>query len=232
MKKCLILVGCLLTLVACAEYKAVRQPNLSYDLECQQNKVICNGLELMIKPIHLKTDLRNYFDDDLIEYGVLPIQVNLCNRSSETLYFNVEGLNLIDPTNSRLPVMTSQAVVDKAEKSYWRTAGWTVAFGLFGLIPSAINVSNTNKKIQADYESRTIKSGNMVPGSITEGLAFFSVPPDISSLEGWRLVVALKNGGNNDTLFVEVGMHGSIEPRPKEDKTNDKKTGTEQPLLD
>ncbi len=34
-----------------------------------------------------------------------------------------------------------------AKKSYWRTAGWGGAFGIVGIIPSLINVSNTNDKI-------------------------------------------------------------------------------------
>jgi len=203
----------------CASYKAARQPVLSYDLQAQQDKMENEGVVCMIKPIHLKSELERYFDDDLLQYGILPVQVYLCNKShGRNVIFSTEGINLINRSNSRPPVLSSEQVIDKARKSYWRTAGWAVAFGVSGLIPSAINVSNTNKKTQADYESRMIKGGNLIPDGVTEGLAFFSVPPDIGSLNGWRIGIILKDPQSSQDIVMNYGLSGTVIPRPKEEE--------------
>ncbi len=221
MKK-IIIVMLLVLSTACSTHKAVRQPNLTYDLNAQQNKMNQNGLELMIKPIHLKSELTTFFDDDLLEYGILPVQVALCNKTEETIHFSTEGINLIDPSGNRCPLMPVQSVVDKTKKSYWRSAGWGVAFGVFGLIPSAINVSNTNKKIQADYDSRILKSGNMVSGAVTEGMAFFEVPENFNTLDGWKLAITYKDPLNDKMEIIEYGMTGNIKKRElPENKSTD-----------
>ena len=113
--------------------------------------------------------------------------------------------------------MSSEQVIDKAKKSYWRAAGWGVAYGVFGLIPSMINVSSTNKTIPADYESRIIKGGNLICGGVTEGLAFFSVPEDLSNLSGWKVSVILKDIESSEDIVLEHGLSGTIIP-PKERK--------------
>jgi hypothetical protein len=212
-----------LTLVlcsSCASYKAARQPALSYDLEAQGNKVEEQGIVCMVKPIHLKSELETYFDDDLLQYGVLPMQIYLSNKEhGRNVVFSTDGINLIEPSSTRCPVMSCDQVLEKAKKSYWRTAGWGAAFGIFGIIPSAINVSNTNKKIQADYESRAIKGGNLIPDGVTEGLVFFSVPPDISSLNGYTVSIILKDPQEGQDIDIKYGLSGTVVPRKTEKET-------------
>lgn len=211
---CLVLVS----FFGCSTHKAARQPDLSYDLKAQENKVDKDGIALMTKCFHLKSELVTYFDDDLLQYGILAIQINLQSKSyPKTVVFNTDGINLIDSTGTRNPIMSSEQVIEKAKKSYWRTAGWGVAFGIFGVIPSLINVSNTNEKIQADYESRMIKGGNLICGGVTEGLIFFSVPEDLSNLSGWKVSVILKDIESSNNIVLEHGLSGTIIP-PKERK--------------
>lgn len=187
-----------------------------------------DGIALMTKCFHLKSEMETYFDDDLLQYGILPIQINLQNKSyPKTVVFNIDGINLIDPTGTRNPIMSSEQAIDKAKKSYWRAAGWGVAAGIFGIIPSMINVSNTNKKIQADYESRMIKGGNLICGSVTEGLAFFSVPEDLSNLSGWKVSVILKDIKSPEDIIIEQGLSGTIIP-PKERKPKTKDNNADQ----
>jgi len=214
-----ILCFSLALLTSCATHKAARQPNLSYDLRAQENKVDNEGVTLMAKCFYLKSEMVTYFDDDLLQYGLLPVQINLKNNSyPRTLVLNADRINLIDPTGVRIPIMSYDQVIDKAKKSYWRTAGWAVAFGLFGAIPSLINVSNTNEKIQADYESRMLKCGNLNCGSETEGLTFFSVPEDLNSLNGWKISVVLKDTENNNDIILDHALSGSIVPPKKRSK--------------
>jgi hypothetical protein len=208
----------LVLLSSCASYKAVRQPDLSYNLEAQEKKVDTEGVVLMVKCFHSKSELITYFDDDILQYGVMPVQINLKNHSyPRPLTLNTDGINLVDPKGVKIPTMSCEQVVEKTKKSYWRTAGWGVAFGLVGAIPSLINVSNTNEKIKADYESRMFKTGNLICGSVTEGLVFFSVPEDLNSLNEWKISVALKDKETEKDIILGYDLSGNIVP-PKERK--------------
>jgi hypothetical protein len=206
----------LILTASCASHKAAQIPPLAFDLEAQQNQTMCEGVVLMAKPIHSKTDQEQYFDVDLLEDGILPIQVHVCNKGHENpIVLSPESLNLINASGDRMPICSHEQVMDSAKRSYWRTAGWGAAFGLIGIIPSLINVSNTNKQIEADFSSRELKGGTVVNGGTTEGLVFFSVPPEINSLNGWKLSLLVSDSVEDQKILVEQGLHGTVVPRPK-----------------
>lgn len=211
----------------CATHKAAHQPNLSFDLKAQENQINQDGISYMVKCFYLKSDLDTYFDDDILKYGILPVQINLQNKHyPRPVILNTDGINLINSTGVRFPMLSCEQVMEKIKKSYWRTAGWGVAFGLLGVIPSAINVSNTNKKIRSDYESRMIKSGNLVCGGMTEGLCFFSVPEDLDNLSGWQVSTVLKDIQEEKSIIVRYGLSGTVIP-PKERKQEPEESSEE-----
>lgn len=214
-----LILPCILILIfSCAHHQPVQVPQLALDLQAQQNKVEKDGVVLMAKPIHRKSELKAYFDDDLLDIGVLPIQISVINKTnSRTLVLSPAGINLIDAGGGTVPHLEGQALHEKVKKSYWRSAGWTAAFGIFGLIPSLINVGNANERIQAYYDARAIKGGNLVPGAMVEGLCFYSVPPELSSLHGWKISIALINPVTSDHIFIEYGLQGTIIPRPNKE---------------
>lgn len=202
----------------CASYQPARVSTLTHDLQAQENKVAKDGVVLMVKPIHMESELQAFFYDDLLgKYGILPIHINLCNKDYKgTLVFSTDSLNLISPSRNRVPILAVDDVMKKAKKSYWRTAGWGLAFGVFGIIPSAINVSKVNKKMQADYDTKTLKSGNLTCGSQTEGFAFFSVPQTLTNLSGWQLSLILKDRRQDKDILLDFGLEGTIVKRKTE----------------
>jgi hypothetical protein len=209
----------LLFVQGCASYQVTTAPALEYDLEVQNNMAKNEGFMLMAKPIHHHSDLEQYFDDDPLKYGILPMQLYVENKDHETAMLCAsEGINLMDSANTRVPAMSVDQVMDKVKKSHWRTAGWTVGLGIFGLIPSAVNVNNTNKKMRADYETKMFKGGKLAKGNATEGFLFYSVPEDIKSLDGWRLAAVLKSTDQGSDLILTQALSGTIAPRPKETK--------------
>ena len=216
LRACFIVCLILFVSSGCASHKSARQPNLSIDLKAQENKVEKDGITLIVKAFHLKSELVTYFGDDLLKYNVLPVQINLQNKSYErTVVLNTDGINLSDLAGNRNSIMPSEQVIGKAKKSYWRAAGWGAVISLLAVIPSLINISNTNNKIQADYESRMIKGGNLICDGVTEGLTFFSVPKDLNSLYWWKVSVILKDIESSKDIILEYGLSGTIVP-PKE----------------
>jgi hypothetical protein len=219
---------CWCALTSCATHNAAQLPQLSLDLNAQQHKVEEKGLVGMVKPIHLPSELKTYFDYDLIADGILPVQIHVMNKSyGKPCGLNTTAINLVDATGTRLPVLSVDQVLDKVQKSQWRSVGWGVAFGLVGVIPSIINVSQTNDKIRADYEARVLKSGNVVPGAVTEGVMFFSIPSDTSSLDGWKVATILVDYGDSTGIVIENRLEGAVAPRsmPVQDPTSQTSEG-------
>lgn len=191
----------------------VKPPMLSFDLHAQSNKISEQGVECLAKAYSQKTKLEQYVGQDLLKYGILPVHISLTNKSNSNLVIDTQAISIADITGSSSSPMSMDQVCDEANKSYWRTAGWTVLFGVFGIIPSAINVSNTNKKIRSDYESRVLQSGNLIAGGITEGMMFFPVRKGLNTLSGMMLRIPLVDKLTNETKTLSYSFSGMIPHR-------------------
>jgi hypothetical protein len=159
----------LLTVLGCATHAPIKPPNLLSNLDAQQTRKALNGVEIMARPIHAKTELTAYYDEDLIQYGVLPFHVCFKNSAPDSCGVNTSYAALLEPDGSARSVMPQEELYSRASKSYLRTVGMGAAFGLIGAVPSAINVALVNEKIKADYESCMLKNGDLLGGGILRG---------------------------------------------------------------
>jgi hypothetical protein len=185
---------------ACASYQAATAPSLAFDDTARQNKVEVEGVLLMAKATHHESDLRQYFGDDPLQYGILPVQIRVENRSYEPfVYCNCYSINLIHPNGHRMTVLTLDQVME------------TLGFGVFTLLPGADNVSNFNKEMRADLESKIFRAGKIHSRSTKEGFAFFVMPKRLESLEGWKLTAVVV--GVDHKLTLEVPFHGGVARR-------------------
>jgi len=211
---------CMVT--SCASHKAAQLPQLNLDVNAQQDKVEQRGFVGMVKPIHLESELKTYFDYDLITDDILPVQITILNKAyGKPCMFSPTGINLVDTSGNRMPMLSMEQLMDKIQKSYWRSVGWGAAFGLLGAIPAAINVAKTNEKIRADYETRSLKNGPIIPGAFMEGVAFFSIPPQTNDLNGWKLTVLLSDPVDSTNIGIEKTIAGKIESRSKQEQTTE-----------
>jgi hypothetical protein len=201
---------------ACASYQAATAPSLSLDAAARQQRSEESGISLMAKAMHREADLKRYFDDDPIKYGVLPVQIHVENRTHGTpVLCSCDGMNLIDDQGVRMTALSVDQVMDEIKRSHWRTAGWTVGFGVFGLIPSAVNVNKVNKQMRADLESKIFIGGQLPEGDVEEGFLFFAVPQTLDSLDGWKLVAVIADDGEFEDVTLEQRFSGRIAPRTR-----------------
>lgn len=215
------LVGLVALASGCASHRVTEAPALSFDLEAQQQVVETSGVAMMARPVHAKSELETYFDNDLVRLGILPVQVNLHNKSyGGNLIFSPQSISLYAPDDSHVVQLGVNQIMDRAKKSYWRSAGWGVAFGLVGAGVSAVNVSQTNKKVRSTYESRIIKGGNLDEGNMTEGFVFFDVPKDLDSLDGWKLGMVLRDPNEGRNVALEYGFAGTVVARKDHGETD------------
>ena len=193
----------------CASHDPIQDPSLDTDLKVQSGKKTVNDVSIMIRVVHDKEMLQAYYDEDLVGWGMLPVQVNIENLGKEPAYLGLEYAALICPTGRIQSALSFEQAYHKAKKSYWATAGWAVAFGLVGAVPSLINVSQTNEKIAADYKRVMLKSGEMVENAHTEGSIFFDIDKKIASLDGWKFKIGFER--ETKPFMVTFDLEGKVE---------------------
>ena len=77
MKKHTFLIFCLILFLfsGCTYYVFNSHPDLTQDVKAKENEVSKDDIRLMAKCIHLKSEMKTYFDRDLVEYGIFPVQI-------------------------------------------------------------------------------------------------------------------------------------------------------------
>lgn len=203
---------------SCASHDIQKTATLETLPENKADRIQSQGFEFIAKPILSEEEHISYFDNDLIKQGILPLQLYIGNVESDEIYqLKPEDIVVTDVNGDRKPAMTVEQIVEKTKKSYWRTAGWTVLFGVFGAVPSAINVSKTNEKIRSSYNARILKESSLRKGAEAEGLMFFVIPKDSASIDNWELSMMLKGTATSDTVPLKYQLKGAIPVRKSDD---------------
>jgi len=206
----------------CTSRMVLRQSDLSHDLKTKESEMNKDGISLLVKCIHLKSEMKTYFDRDLLHYGILPVQIYIQNKSYPgAVVLNTNGINLIDLNGAKNPIMSCDQIIEKRNETlrYMIGAAFdTVAVNPLFFIIDPFVYSDKIKKIQSSYKSHSIKFGNLISGGVTEGFTFFSVPKDLNNLNGWKISVVLKDTENNNDIILDHALSGSIVPPKKRSK--------------
>lgn len=204
----------------CASHDVQNTATLETLPENNAERIESQGFELIAKAILSEEEHISYFDNDLIKQGILPLQLYIGNVDSDDIYqIKPEDIVITDANGVRKPALTVDQIVQKTKKSYWRTAGWTVLFGVFGAVPSAINVSKTNAKIRASYNAKILKESSLRRGNETEGLMFFVIPKESTSIDNWELSMVLNGNTSANTVPLKYQLRGEIPERKSADSS-------------
>jgi len=221
MKKQTFLIFCLILFLfsGCTSRVVHHNPDLSHDVKAQEREVNKDGIRLRVKCIHLKSEMKTYFDRDLVHYGILPVQIYIQNKSyPRTVALDINGINLIDLSGTKNSIMSCEQIINKM-KWIQQYAGFTalefVTLDPIGFIIGSLETSDKIKKNQSSYESHSIKFGNLISCGVTEGFTFFNIPKDLNNLNGWKISVVLKDTETKNDIILEYALSGSIVP-PKE----------------
>lgn len=219
MKRQNLLIFCFMLLLfsGCTYPMVLHQSDLSHDLKTKESEVNKDGIILMVKCIHLKSEMKNYFDRDLVHYGILPVQIYIQNKSyPKTVVLNIDGINLIDLTGAKNPMLSCDQIIEKRKEILRFMVGTSISlFDPIGFMIGSIESSDKITKIKSSYKSHSIKFGDIISGGVTEGFTFFSVPNDLKCLNGWKISVVLKDTENNNDIILDYALSGFIVPPKK-----------------
>lgn len=207
---------------ACASHKVTEVPELTFNAKMLGKSVKTNGVQFIANPIYEEEALKTYFDDNLLEYGILPVQLNIANKGyNGNLMFSPTSISLTTAEGANCPQLSLDQLYDEVKKSYGRSVGWTIAFGAIGAGVSAANVATTNNKIRRDYEQKMIRKDVLPQGGEAEGFVFFSVPKKTALLDGWELSMLLKDSQADKTVTVNCPISGQIVAGGQKEESTD-----------
>lgn len=200
--------------------KPIQLPQVESDLDAQQNKAEQKGFVVLVKPIHLISELENYFGQDLLSFrGIIPVQIKISNKSyGKSCRLYPLDINLINPEGLRSPNLSIEELTSKiagapVEKSSSIMKG--VIFILGGVIVyDALKKAEQNQKLLMPvYDPILMKEKEIGPDDSIEGCAFFPVSRDINTLNGWKLNIILIDPSDSSKFVIEYGLSGKVDQR-------------------
>ncbi len=213
-----LVTACLMavTTVGCAAYRASRLP--TYPVESFRGSVTQQDVALGAELWFSKPLSKLYFDTDLTKRSLAPVHVAVSNRGSSTVRFKVVQMRLtasdVDQPLSPVPF---EEVTDRVHR---KSVGPAIAWGLLGLVTlifafiftpmgSAMAISQTasvNERLKQDIWHKTLKDAELSPGQEIRGVVFFQMPPDVTRLQGVRLICPVTTDVSQQTLELSVAL--------------------------
>jgi len=176
------------------------------------------GLQLTIRPIHKREELKDLFALDLIKHGYFPAHISFANVSREgKVLCDPEDITLISPSGQKYLTISPEYAYDKSKKSY----GGAVLIGLFWLPAAAAasaSIAIDNAKMEENIVVRGLRRKALQAGESVEGHVFFKIPKErvekLLSLNGWKIIAKISNL-DNKTIEFEQSISDNFEYRGK-----------------
>lgn len=134
-------------------------------------------------PYLTKDRIKPVFDGDLIDEGVLAVQVFVRNGSDKRMSVRGADMNLTLPGGSQLSSAGATAVASRFEQGIGDVIGWGIGFGIIGMLAASANKEKVRSARLADYRSKELSEAFLEPGEAAHGFVFFMPPkgtPDLS----------------------------------------------------
>jgi hypothetical protein len=172
-------------LYGCASHSSYKLTNLDETTNITADYA---GIKFYVKPFTDEDALVKYFGNDLVDIGIVPIQIRIKNESESEVAIDCSNIKLIPPDEATIiNSISAEEVYSMAKNGYWSTAIWTIAFLDLGFFASAANITEANMRLDSDLQARLFKNGVIQRGRATEGVVFFRIEPDTRSLANWKL---------------------------------------------
>ncbi|MBI2161195.1 MAG: hypothetical protein HYU25_12625 [Candidatus Rokubacteria bacterium] len=127
-------------------------------------------------PYVTKERVKSVFDGDLVEEGVLAIQVLVRNNGERRALVRSSDITLALPGGSQIGSAGATAVAARFEQGVGDVVGWGIAFGVIGMLAASANKDSVRSARLADYRSKELAEAFLGPGESAHGFVFF-IPP-------------------------------------------------------
>ena len=169
-------------------------------------KAYRDGISIAIRPFLLPNELKNYFGSDLIKKRILPVQFHIENGSSSDIGLDKKNFVFVEPDGHVVNSLGMEDAYKGAKDGYLPTAVWTVAFLDLGLFASAGNITDSNMKLDSDFQSKMLKNGVILKHRAADGIVFFRIKNSTRSLEKWQFFSKFLSLSKKEVIEISASL--------------------------
>ncbi len=228
----LFLLSCVLV-TSCASYNAALIEDSEDTIVFNEHSLSSSETSLQWSVFHDPELVKKYYSRDLLERGIVPVEMVVTNNAEDAMISLDPGLiTITDENGSTFDTLPVSVAIDRARFSQGQTAAWTIGFGLIGAAISASNVSKANSALGEDFRLKALNSQLIQPNESARGTLFFSVDSSVTTLDGSVLEVPLTDsfGGQETALLPLSGLIKIGSPDEKNKNTDSRFTNDNDPL--
>jgi hypothetical protein len=189
--------------VSCASYtaKSLATPAIESSAASREEQ----GLRVGVNPYVEAEKTKQIFDADLKQALVLALEVLVSNNGPRRLTVRKSDFILRLPAGREVAPARAEEVAARLE-SFGGVVGWTIAFGLVGLLASSMAKNNADTARRADFGGKEFHDATVFSGEAAHGFLFFLIPDDVRDLKNASLVVKGTDDVNAARISVEIPL--------------------------
>ena len=205
--------------VSCASYtaKTVAIPAIESAAVTREEQ----GLRVGVNPYVEAEKSKKIFDADLKQARILALEVLVSNNGQRRLAVRKSDFILRLPAGKEYTPARAADVTTRLE-SIGGVVGWTIAFGLVGLLASSIAKNSADTARRADFGSKEFQDATLFSGEAAYGFLFFLIPDDARELRNASLVARAIDDADAARIPVEVPLGDLWVWQVREEPTTEK----------
>jgi len=172
--------------------------------QSQLARVEKNGVEISAFPIKKGEDSLRYFDEDLLDEGILAVYLVISNKTSDSANLNTPNLKVGEKI---VAAGTSSLAYNAAKRGYGlRAFLWMFPTYFVGAPASAVHTYNVNKEMKKDLIAKSILESDreVKPFGTSQGFVWFKIPGDLP--KEIVLNLFLEFGFTKKTIMYEIPL--------------------------
>ena len=189
--------------VSCASYtaKSVAIPAIESAAVSREEQ----GLRVGVNPYVEAEKSKKIFDADLKQARILALEVLVSNNGLRRLAVRKGDFILRLPAGKEYTPARAADVTTRLE-SFGGVVGWTIAFGLVGLLASSIAKNSADTARRADFGSKEFQDATLFSGEAAHGFLFYLIPDDVRELRNASLVARAIDDVDTARISVEIPL--------------------------
>ena len=192
---------------SCASYtpQSVARPTVSSTVASREEQ----GFLVGVTPYVEAEKSKQIFDADLKQAWILALQVMVSNNGPRRLAVRKSDFILRLPAGKEYLPAPATSVATRLE-SHAGVIGWTIAFGLIGLLVASSQQDKADSARRADFLSKEFQDTTLAPHESAHGFLFFLIPDDVRELKDTALVARglIVADATGVTVVVPLGNLG------------------------
>ena len=199
--------GILIVLSACTSFRPPPNTSTLTERLSKEIKVDLSTVQndVLIQPFPL-------FDEEIAkenlgispkETGMLPVYIKVENKSPNPIKVNLSN-SFISVAEGKCPSINIEEAIARAIKSDAQVVGWTLLFGIPGMLISGSAAAEENKNIEEYYQRRSFKPTLLNSNTSGAGLVFFDIQKDKIDGEEFIIAISIKDLQTDSEAAIKI----------------------------